>query len=167
MARQGTRGQIAAGELLIVVIIVVLLLVLGSVFVFKLKMSNLGKLQKVYTDVEAIKVAKRLSAFPQFSCDVGEKVQTGCVDRLKLRAFHQAITNPLVDEYAFNSFGASSISVTILTGDRRGTSEVVYDHPIAGYDGDTSYYPVLVYDPLSDQYAFGHWNITIYSRGRR
>lgn len=164
---RGRRGQMETGELLMVVIVVVILLVLGALFAVKLSGRSLDKLGQAYIDVESVKVAKRASAFPQVACDEGEKTRQGCVDRLKLAAFNEAL---LVDDrtadYAFNSFGASTISLVILSGDRAGERLNLYSYPYEGYDRGVSFYPVLVYDPIGDEYAFGYWNITIYTRAR-
>ncbi len=155
------KAQIKMFETVGVLIIFFFLLITGSVFYFKIQASSMEKELDKQIQLRSLESAQLATFLPELDCSFATVQKQNCFDKLKLDIF------PDITEankfYYFEMFGYATISVKEVFP---GTSfeRTIYDKPLEEYSAATkSLIPVLLYDPITKDSAFGVMEVTTYA----
>ncbi|MEM2915896.1 MAG: hypothetical protein QXT19_00855 [Candidatus Woesearchaeota archaeon] len=159
------KAQIKMFETIGVLVIFFFLLVSGAVFYFKMQESAFQKELAKQAQLRSLKAAQRAVFLPELDCSLVSVQRENCFDSIKLSALRALIEGDqhVYDEY-FSTFGYSNISVRQVYPPND-FAMTLYHHPPDEYRRALqSKLPVLLYDPVSRDYAFGLMEVTTYAQ---
>jgi len=157
------KAQIQMFETVGVLVVFFFLLVAGAVFYFNIQKSSMQKELVQQAQLRSLQSAQRAVFLPELDCSFARVTRDNCFDRFKIAALHEIIANDDHTRQVYTrSFGYANISVTeVFPGS--GTT-VIYDYPPEEYRGILkSQLPVLLYDPVTWDAAFGIMEVTTYA----
>ncbi len=158
------KAQIKMFETIGVLVIFFFLLIAGAVFYFNIQESALKKELAQQAQLKSLQAAQRAMFLPELDCSFVSVQRENCFDRFKLAAF-QTVTQAQsrAKEAYFGLFGYATITITEVYP-QPGLSTVIYDHPPEEYvRALKSRSPVLLYDSVAKQSAFGLMEVTTYA----
>ncbi len=159
------KAQIKMFETIGVLVIFFFLLVTGAVFYFKMQESAFQKELAKQAQLRSLKAAQRAVFLPELDCSLVSVQRENCFDRIKLSALQKLIEGEqhVHDEY-FKTFGYANISVRQVFPASDFGMTIYYYPPDEYRRALQSRLPVLLYDPVSRDYAFGIMEVTTYAR---
>lgn len=147
-----------------VLLIFFILILIGFVFYVKIMSGNVEFEAGVLREKEGIKIAQRALFLPELQCSEENVVKSDCVDIMKLNTAAQVM---LDNEFHYHSkLGFSEITITQVYPDTE-ESWQIYDRGLdvdAYRDIITTHMPVTLFDPSTDNKAFGVMEVRVYTR---
>lgn len=160
------KAQIKMFETIGVLVVFFFILISGTVFYFNIQKSAMQKELAKQAQLKSLQAAQRAMFLPELDCSFVSVQRENCFDRFKLAAF-QAVTQaqPHAKETYFGLFGYATINITqIYPPDPDFIPIIIYDNPPEEYARALkSRSPVLLYDSVAKQSAFGLMEVTTYA----
>jgi len=155
------KSQINMLETIVVLMVFIIFILLVISFYVKISetKSNLGRDENV--ELDAIKIAQKISYLPELQCSQDNIVAENCIDILKLAGLKDVIAEN--EFYYFDLFSFSKITINeIYPFDGH---FILYDRSLDEYSFKTvANIPILLFDPLNNKNTFGVINIEYYSK---
>jgi hypothetical protein len=166
--QKNRKAQIQNMESIAVVIIIGILIVLGIVFAFKQKSSDFVEEKEKFAELDGMTISLRASNLKELKCssfsNSGNEV---CIDLYKLRALEQRVKPENFETYRYynNLFKKSEIAVRLIYPKREGVETItIYSYNNTNVDTlQTTFFPVLVYDPVKKENIFAMMEIKVFS----
>ncbi|RMD58329.1 hypothetical protein D6825_01220 [Candidatus Woesearchaeota archaeon] len=150
------KGQIKMFETVGVLVVFFLLLGVSAVFYFYAQESSLRKTARAGQQQLAFDTWQKALHFPELDCSFLLSQKETCIDILKAQAFSSLMQlNASAFQFYFTEFGDSRISVEQVYPQEIGKEWVLYDSGTGKGEQIASRSPILLYDALEDEYAFG------------
>lgn len=161
------KAQIQNMESISVMIIIAILIILGIVFGFSQKTTEIEIQQKEVNEIDATSIAITAAGLKEIKCS--STVQSGniCLDYYRLKAMDSLMDPDTLEvyRYYFGLFKKSHITVNIISPNPTPDSPIEmysYDDP-ANYNTTSSYFPVIVYNPVTKINYFSIMEIQVFS----
>ena len=153
------RSQIKMFETIAILMVFFILLLFGFMFYTRIiKGTQTEELETSFI-LNAIEISEKIEFMPEITCSQDNIPEKGCVDILKLES-----ADAVIDENRLDYFDALGYSKIHITEIYPGSEEwILYDFPKTQDTGKVAIpFPVSIYDPRTDEYAFGALYIDIY-----
>jgi len=156
------RGQVKMFETIAVLIVFFFLLFTGSIFYFGAQKSSLQKEKTAASEKYAFQIVQKSLYMPELDCSFLVTQKDNCIDKIKLTKLGQLITtNEKAQEDYYNEFGYATITVNEIYPGQ--TTQTIYNNTPTEYSGKlASQNPILLYDALQNEYAFGTIEVNVY-----
>lgn len=156
------RGQIKMFETVGVLVIFFFLLAIGSVFYFGAQRSALEKERVAASEEYALQIVLKSLYLPELDCSFLVTQKDNCIDTIKLSHFAELLrTNERAQEDYFDEFGYATITISEAYPDN--STMTLYSNTPNDYEGKLSTQsPILLYQPITDSYAFGIIEVNVY-----
>ena len=149
-------------ETIAVLIIFFVLIGFGLVFYSSIQGQGFQAKQEENFELKAIQTAQLVSFLPEIQCSSDGIITNDCFDILKIDALNYVNTGKIRDEYYFDTFGFSEITIDQIYPFPV-VSWIIYQKPLDNYKTISSVkIPVSLYDAKKREYGFGVLNIDIY-----
>jgi len=156
------KAQIKMFETIGVLVVFFFLLIIGSVFYFKIQTSSTERELDKQIQLRSLESAQLATFLPELDCSFASVQKQNCFDKLKLEIFPDITANNI--EYYFSMFGNANITVRQIFPKSDDFEITIYDRPLEEYSDLTkSLIPVLLYDPVTKDSAFGVMEVTTYA----
>lgn len=158
----GRRAQIKMFETIAILVVFFFLLIGGSAFYFGAQRSALQKEKVKASEQIAFNTVLNMLYMPELDCSFLATQRDNCIDKVKLMEFKGLFerSERALTDY-FGVFGYSTVAVSEEYPSASET--VVYENVPDEYASSiTSLNPVLLFDPLKEEYAFGIIEVTVY-----
>ena len=151
-------------ETIFVVFIILIIILLGFVFYSKFQEISIREQEKIKRNIEVIKLAHRISFWPELECSIAGAERFACLDKVKLGVLGDFINQTMkTNSYGFNYYydllKNSKITITeVYPSSTRTLGKdywMLYDNPGSTPVTDAVTIPVNLYDPVSKTYALG------------
>lgn len=166
MFNRNKNGQLHLTETVAILFIFFVLILFGLIFYFQYQKSAVKEKQEELLALRAMDVTLRTLFLPELLCSKGEaEIEGNCFDLMKLRSL-TAVLDRHYDDYYYDLFGYSKISVYQLYPVTEGltTEWIIYDHPKPEFiSSEPTYYLLSLRDDTLDQYGFGYVKVEVYS----
>ena len=158
------KAQMQMTETIFVVFIILIIILLGFVFFSKFQEISMKEQEKTLRNLEVIKLAHRISFWPELECSVAGAERFVCLDKVKLTILGDFINRSMnSNSYGFNYYydllKNSQITVTELYPSNTQTLGtdywVLYNNPGSTPLTDAVLIPVNLYNPVTKDYALG------------
>lgn len=156
------RAQIKMFESIGVLVVFFFLLVIGAVFYFNIAEHNLKRDLEAFAELKSIEVVERAFFLPELDCSFGGIQIPNCFDKIKLITLQNMLKQDQARTDYFPRFGFATIKVKEIYPDTKTTS--LYENPITAESSKKTTSPVLMYDPITNKYAFGIIEVETYAR---
>jgi hypothetical protein len=165
------RAQMQMTETIFVVFIILIIIMLGFVFYSKFQEISIKEKEKILRNIEVIKLAHRISSWPELECSVAGAERFACLDMVKLEVLGDFINRTMkTNSYGFNYYydllKNSKITITEVypsSTKTLGTDYwLLYDNPGSTPLTDAVIIPVNLYNPVSKTYALGMMEVQIF-----
>jgi len=165
MKKRSAKGQIQMFETVGVLVIFFFLLMIGAVFYFRAQNTSLQREGLQASNQRAFQTTLKALYLPELDCSFLKMQKENCIDLVKLQKFQEFLeenqNNTQVMQDYFTELGFASITVSELYPQER--HPVLYDNPPDEFtDKIVKKSPVLLYDPLRDEYGFGIIEVDVY-----
>ena len=156
------KSQIHMGETIAVLLIFFILVFLGLIFYTRIIRGNIENELTEARQLEAIKIAQRVSYLPELQCSDVNVIKDDCIDALKLDASIGIIKSN--NDFYPDQFKFSKITVKGIYPDET-ESLTIYDKSLTDFtDKIHTNFPVDLYDPISEKHSFGVIEVDTYFR---
>lgn len=156
----GRKSQIHIGESIAVLFIFFILIFLGLIFYVRIYKANISLEKDEFMQLEAIKVANKVSSLPELQCSNQNIVKDNCIDIEKLNALDNIINNNEI--FYFDILKFSSVSIKEIYPDVR--EWTLYDRSLKNFVSNSSInIPISLYEPISKKYSFGVMKVNSYA----
>ena len=153
------KAQIQMAETIAIIIVVMIILILGMIMYSKIKEQDLNKKKNQFNELDIVKLSQIVYNLPEIQCSFAEVADYGCIDKLKLKALAEIITNsyPSGKEYFYYKeiFGNSNISIQIIYPDNTVSEIELYHTDIKPKSVSIMRMPIIVLEPATDKTDFG------------
>ena len=155
------KAQIKMFETIGVLVVFFFLLILGSSFYFGAQRSALQKEKMKASEQIAFNTVLKSLYLSELDCSFLATQRDNCIDKLKLEKFSQLLQDDAALTDYFGAFGFSSLKVSEAYPSK--STITLYENiPDEFSSSIASLNPVLLFDPWSDEYAFGVLEVTVY-----
>jgi hypothetical protein len=167
----GKKSQMQMTESVFVVFIILIIIVMGFVIYSKFQESSIRDNERMLRNIDIIKLANRISSWPELECSLSGTERFVCLDTLKLDILGDFINKSTgSDTYAFNYYydllKESKILVTEvyppLAHRENQKRWILYYNPGETPVTDSILVPVNLYNPLSETFSMGMLEMQIY-----
>lgn len=149
-------------ETIAVLVVFFFLIGFGITFYFIVTKSAAKKDIARTQELRIIEDITKISKMPELECIQAGIQKKNCYDLFKLKAFADQLTDiNVMDEY-FEVFGTSTVTVSLLFPFEE--EVVLYDNPLDDSGYEVSIHPVMVYEPVSETFAFAITEVKSYER---
>ena len=156
------KSQIKMFETIAVLIIFFVLIGFGLVFYSSIQGQQFQEKQEENFELKAIQTAQLVSFLPEIQCSSDGIITNDCFDILKIEALNYVNTGKIRDEYYFDTFGFSEITIDQIYPIPV-VSWIIYKKPLDSYKTKSSIQiPISLYDASSRKYNFGVLNVAVY-----
>jgi len=150
-------------ETIAVLVIFFILFVLGYVFYSKVFKSSVEDEKEENIQLESIKIAQIAASLPELQCSQENVVKDNCIDKYKLKAAEEIMTDSDNLIYYFDKFSFSRIIVKEIYP---GTEEwIIYDRKLDVGEFSQKIItniPITIFDPIENENAFGVMEIALF-----
>jgi hypothetical protein len=146
-----------------VLVVFFFLLVVGSAFYFGAQRNALERERSRAAEQLAFQITLKALYLPELDCSFLMTSRENCIDLVKLRIFEEQFHNETIKSIYVPTFGFSTIQVREIWPDQ---TEILLYHnePREAYSKNlTSLNPILLFDAISNTYAFGVMNVTVHA----
>ncbi|PIZ52359.1 hypothetical protein COY26_04715 [Candidatus Woesearchaeota archaeon CG_4_10_14_0_2_um_filter_33_10] len=155
------KSQIKMFETIAVLIIFFVLIGFGLVFYSRIQGPQFQEKQEENFELKAIQTAQIVSFLPEIQCSSDGIITNDCFDILKIDALNYINTGEIRDEYYFDTFGYSNISINQIYPP--GVNWEIYKRPLTNSKSKSSIQvPISLYNASSREYNFGVLNVDVY-----
>jgi len=168
------RAQIKMFETVAVLAIFFFLLFTGSIFYFGAQKSSLQKEKIKNSEQYAFQITLKSLYMPELDCSFLSTQKDNCIDKIKLQKLKEMLEEDIINQEYFNEFGYATI--TIQEAFPSSTTIKLYENiptetrTIEGEEKEiqvftgklTTQSPILLYDPWTEEYAFGIIEVAVY-----
>lgn len=167
----GKRAQMQMTESVFVVFIILIIIVMGFVMYSKFQESSIRENERMLRNIDVIKLANRISSWPELECSLSGTERFVCLDTLKLSVLGDFIEDNMdSNTYAFNYYydllKESKILVTEVYPPLAHPDDqkrwILYYNPGDTPVTDSILIPVNLYNPYSETFSMGMLEIQIY-----
>lgn len=147
-----------------VLVVFFFLLIAGAVFYFNIQESALKKELAQQAQLKSLQAAQRAMFLPELDCSFASVQRENCFDTLKLTAFRTVLEqDPQAQQAYFGLFGFATVSVREVYPQKTDPL-VLYELLPEEYVSRnlTAFSPVLLYDAVTRDYAFGVMEVRTY-----
>jgi hypothetical protein len=153
------KSQIKMFETIAILVIFFILLMFGFIFYTRIQKGTFEAEQEEVTVLKSVETSQKISFLPEIQCSRDNIEEKDCIDLLKLEKAGEVITLNIADY--FNIFGYSNTYVKEIYPEEN--EYLLYDFPRKENRGKIStQFPVSLYNPQTDTYAFGVLFVDIY-----
>ncbi|MBN2459267.1 hypothetical protein JXB28_03195 [Candidatus Woesearchaeota archaeon] len=165
------RSQMQMTESVFVVFIILIIIVMGFVMFSKFQEASIKENERMLRNIDVIKLAHRMSAWPELECSLAGTERFVCLDIVKLSILGDFINDSMHEEtYSFNYYydllKESKVIVKEiyppLAHPELQNRWSLYYNPGKTATTDTVFVPVNLYNPLSETFSMGMLEIQIY-----
>jgi hypothetical protein len=158
-----TRAQIKMFETIGVLVVFFFILIAGAAFYFSLQESSLQKELAQQAQLRSLQSAQQAAFLPELDCSFVGVARENCFDTLKLDAFAGLMRESSNRDAYFGLFGFANITVR-QAYPALDTPVPLYLNPPPEYRRILrSHLPVLLYNPVSRDFAFGIMEVSTYA----
>lgn len=166
--QRSTKAQMQLGEIIIVMVIFFFILALGLVFYTQFAVGEAAKEQQYVTDLNLAETGKIVASLPELHCSVVGDEALYCIDYFKAVAFQQALTKEEFRYHYSNTFAGYAVELHCIYPEcaPRGINSLTLVNytQIEGQNNKRPFFmPVLIFNPTTNQHAYGELVIWQYS----
>lgn len=158
-------------ESVFVVFIILIIIVMGFVIYSKFQETSIKENERMIRNIEIIKMAQKMSSWPELECSLHGTQRFVCLDAAKLTTLGDFIqTSRQTDSYGFNYYydALKKARITIkelyppLSNADNLNQWVLYNNPGRTPVSDLVLIPVNIYHPVSKTFSMGIIELQIY-----
>lgn len=153
-------------ESISVMIIIAILIVLGIVFGFNQRTADLKIQRTEIKEIDATGIALKAGGLKEIKCSSAVDSGAVCFDYYRLKAISEISIpdEPEYYEYYYGLFKKSQITVNMIYPDADAETITMYEYADStDQNVSTSYFPVIVYEPVTKKNVFSIMEIRVYS----
>ena len=155
------KSQIKKFENITVFIIFFVLIGFGLIFYSRIQGQSFQEKQEENFELKAIQTAQLVSFLPEIQCSSDGIIINDCFDILKIEALNYVNTGEIRNEYYFDTFGYSEISINQIYPP--GVNWNIYERSLTNSEAKSSIQiPISLYNASSRRYNFGVLNVAVY-----
>jgi hypothetical protein len=155
------KAQIKMFETIAVLVVFFFLIVFGVSFYFVMQRSSYNRQVERNSQLISIQLTQKISDIPELDCALAGIQIENCIDKIKLERLNEELQKAEAKLTYFDLLGYSKIDVRTIYPDF-----VDYDLYEREPDAYSSAYknqiPMLLYDGVKRQFAFGVLEVTTY-----
>ncbi len=150
-------------ETIAVLMIFFVLIGFGLVFYSRMQGQQFQEKGKENFELKAVQTAQLVSFLPELQCSSDGIITNDCFDILKIEAFKKVCIGDIKNEYYFDTFGYSRISIKQIYPEV--IDWEIYDKP-GSQETDVSpmIVPISLYNASSHDYNFGILSVEVYKK---
>ena len=150
-------------ETIAVLMIFFVLIGFGLVFYSRMQGQQFQEKGKENFELKAVQTAQLVSFLPELQCSSDGIITNDCFDILKIEAFKEVCKGDIKNEYYFDTFGYSKISIKQIYPVV--VDWEIYDKPVSQEtDVSPMIVPISLYNASSHEYNFGILNVEVYKK---
>ena len=154
------KSQIHMMETISVLAIFFILVILVFIFYSRVSESNVEIRKEESSQLEAIKIAQKLSSLPELQCSQQNIITENCINKLNLDALSGVINQNEI--HYFDMFSFSKITVIEVYPDVRELA-VIYERPLDSYSSKSVIdIPISLFDPVENKNSFGVMKVELF-----
>jgi hypothetical protein len=165
------KAQLEMGETIFALIIIILLIMMGLIFAFRGEKATIEEKVDTLGNLDAAALAQVVANLPELIYSPGSVKQQSSFDKSKIEAFQKLIEHypELSREYYFDKLGNVEIKIEQIYPVTEAEPIEIYlndfdvDDIVMSF-GTPVKIPTSIYDPVTNQYAFGVLYVTRYVR---
>ncbi len=158
------KAQIKMFETVGVLIVFFFLLIAGSIFYFNIQKSAFQKELFKQVQLRSLKSAQRAVFMPELDCSFVSVQRENCFDKLKLSALQAILEGDSAEMKNYiGTFGYMNLSVRQIFPANDFSAKIYEYVPEQYTSAMKSQLPVLIYDPVTRDSAFGVMEVTTYA----
>lgn len=158
------RAQIKLFESLAVLVVFFFFLIFGASFYFKLQEASLKRQFEENTQLKVVQIAQKSLTMPELECSRIGVQRDNCIDYLKAIKFKELLDSGAdVKLDYFKTFEYSKITLHRVYPGPEAIDLYLRDDPENKQEERVLQIPVLIYQPLSNEYAFGYLEVRVYA----
>lgn len=165
------RAQLKIGESILVLVIFFILLTMGLVFYAKVQTHLTKEENDEFNAKRSIDMALAIKFLPELQCTIQATEEFDCIDLAKLSIFSEVLKNkPFYQRYYAQLFPNAKITIKQAFASE---GPLIQKEGILLFDNkyvetqqagslELLFFPVTLYDPLTDSNSFGFIELEVY-----
>lgn len=148
------------GETIAILIVFILFVSIGMIVYFKMMEGGVNMQKEENVQLQAVKVAQRVSFLPELQCSEENVRKDNCIDLLKIEKAAELIKANTLDIY-YDSFGLSNITIREVFPDAKEWS-IYSEVPEYYSEKRITIIPISLANYTEKKYYFGLIELEVY-----